>query len=512
MEGQGQISGSKVGITVAVMLAALMALLDISIVNVALSDIRASFGTPLDQIAWVSTGYMMANVVVIPMTGWLQRRFGYRKYFAASILIFTAASALCGMAWNLPSLVAFRILQGMGGGAIIPTAQAILFARYPKKEHGMAGALFGLAAVTGPLLGPTAGGYLIDWMSWHWIFLINVPVGLFACYMVLRHVEEPNWVRPTQPIDTKGIALLAVGMAALQYVLEEGNREDWFQSGTITLLAAVAAISLVTFIVHQLETEHPIVDLRVFKQKSYTAATMINFLLGTALFGAAYLFSLFCGAVLRYSAKDIGQIFLYAGVVQIIMMPIVGKLVSKVEPRAMIAGGIFITAYSLYMTSHLTGQSGFWDLTHARMVMGAGMSLLFIPLSVVALSDVTAKDRGNATGLFNLTRELGGSIGTAWMGMQVANGTKIATAHLSESVTPYSQATNEQLAMLQGLGRTHDSYGTALSILQLKIGREALVITFAHAFSIVAIVFAAAVVWVTFLGKADRGAAAGGLH
>src|SRR5262245_50820805 len=224
--------------------AALMAVVDISIVNVALSDIRASFGTPLDQIAWVSTGYMMANVVVIPMTGWLQRRFGYRKYFAVSILIFTTASALCGVAWNLPSLVAFRILQGMGGGAIIPTAQAILFARYPKKEHGMAGALFGLAAVTGPLLGPTAGGYLIEWMSWHWIFLINVPVGILACYMVLRNVEEPGWVQPEEPIDTKGIALLAVGMAALQYVLEEGNREDWFQSGTILILAAVAAISL----------------------------------------------------------------------------------------------------------------------------------------------------------------------------------------------------------------------------------------------------------------------------
>src|SRR3954464_2490305 len=201
------------------MCAALMGVLDIPIVNAALSAVSASFGTPLDQIAWVSTGYMMANVVVIPLTGWMQRRFGFRKYFTASLLMFTAASALCGLAWNLPSLVLFRILQGMGGGAIIPTAQAILFARYPKKEHGMAGALFGLAAVTGPLLGPTAGGYLIDWMSWHWIFLINVPVGLIACYMVLRHVEEPNWVRPEEPIDTKGIALLAVGMAALQYVL-----------------------------------------------------------------------------------------------------------------------------------------------------------------------------------------------------------------------------------------------------------------------------------------------------
>src|SRR3954470_15919054 len=177
---QAPIQGSKAAITITVMAAALMALIDISIVNVALTDIRASFGTPIDQIGWVSTGYMMANVVVIPMTGWLQRRFGYKRYFAASILIFTAASVLCGVAWSLPSLVAFRILQGVGGGAIIPTAQSILFARYPREEHSMAGGIFGLGAVTGPLLGPAVGGWLIDVANWHWIFLVNLPIGLAA--------------------------------------------------------------------------------------------------------------------------------------------------------------------------------------------------------------------------------------------------------------------------------------------------------------------------------------------
>src|SRR3954471_4029218 len=191
------ITGSKVGITVAVMCAALMAMLDISIVNVALSDIRAAFGTTLDQIGWVSTGYMMANVVVIPMTGWLQRRFGFKRYFAVSILIFTAASALCSLAWNLPSMVLFRMLQGVGGGAIIPTAQSILFARYPQKEHGMAAALFGLGAITGPLLGPTIGGYLIDWSSWHWIFTVNVPIGIAVALLALRYIEQPAFTPPS---------------------------------------------------------------------------------------------------------------------------------------------------------------------------------------------------------------------------------------------------------------------------------------------------------------------------
>jgi len=177
------VTGSKKAITFVVMMAALMALIDITIVNVALNDIRASFATPIDQIGWVSTGYMMANIVVIPMTGWFQRRFGYRRYFAGSVVLFTVASALCGCSWNLTSLVLFRALQGLGGGAIIPTAQAILFARYPRKEHGMASALFGLGAVTGPLLGPTIGGYLIEWSNWHWVFLVNVPLGIIVAVM-----------------------------------------------------------------------------------------------------------------------------------------------------------------------------------------------------------------------------------------------------------------------------------------------------------------------------------------
>src|ERR1700754_1383746 len=186
---QGPIQGSKAAITIVVMAAALMAMIDISIVNVALSDIRASFGTPIDQIGWVSTGYMMANIVIIPMTGWFQRRFGFRNYFAGSIALFTVASALCGLAWNLPSLVLFRALQGLGGGAIIPTSQAILFARYPRAQHGMAAALFGLGAITGPLLGPTIGGYLIDWANWHWIFLINIPIGCLLVFMIPRVLQ-----------------------------------------------------------------------------------------------------------------------------------------------------------------------------------------------------------------------------------------------------------------------------------------------------------------------------------
>ncbi len=349
-----EIRGSKVLITVAVMLAALMAVLDISIVNVALSDIRASFGTPIDQISWISTGYMMANIVVIPMTGWLQRKFGYRRYFAVSILIFTGASTLCGLSWNLPSLVLARVLQGLGGGAIIPTSQAILFARYPREQHGMAGAMFGLGAVTGPLLGPTLGGYLIDRVSWHWIFLINVPIGLFAAALAWRVLEQPNFKPTRDRIDKWGIALLAVGMATLVYVLEEGNREGWLDSTTVTALAAVSIIALVTFVVHELEQEHPVVDLRIFKNRSYAATTGINFLTGTCLFSSMFLYSLYCGAVMHYTALDIGLLFLKGSCIQLLVMPLVGRFGGKIDGRWLIAWGVAMMCFSLWTNAHLS--------------------------------------------------------------------------------------------------------------------------------------------------------------
>jgi DHA2 family multidrug resistance protein len=210
---------------------------------------------------------MMANIVIIPMTGWFQRRFGFRRYFAASIFIFTAASALCGLAWSLPSLVAFRVLQGLGGGAIIPTAQSILFARYPKAQHGMASALFGLGAVTGPLLGPTIGGYLIDWSNWHWVFLVNIPLGLVAAVAALRVIEEPGFAPAREPVDVVGIALLATGMPSLQYVLEEGNRDGWFEDWRIAVLAAVAVVTLLTFVVHELESHRARADARDVGQR-----------------------------------------------------------------------------------------------------------------------------------------------------------------------------------------------------------------------------------------------------
>ena len=511
--GETPITGSKGLITFVAMTAALMALIDITIVNVALNDIRASFGTPLDQIGWVSTGYMMANIVIIPMTGWLQRRFGFRRYFAASILVFTLASALCGVAWSLPSLVAFRALQGLGGGAIMPTSQAILFARYPREQHGMAAAFMGLGAVTGPLLGPTIGGYLIEWANWHWVFLVNLPLGFFAAWLALRAIHEPGFQPSRAPVDVKGIALLAVGMASLQYVLEEGNREGWLESRTIATLAAVAFVALVTFHVHELETEHPVIDLKVFLNRSYAAGTGINFLLGLSLFAGNFLFALYCGAVMRYSALDIGRVFLVSGVAQIFLMPMIGKMVSKVDPRGMLVFGIAGVSLSLWMNAHLTNQAGFWDLTRPMFIRAISMGFMFIPLSMLALSDLPHAQRGNATGLFNLTRELGGSIGTAWMGLLVDRGTKIHGSYLREAIYPSNPLVQETAGALQGsLGaQTFQRELVAESVLELKVRLQALVLSFNDGFKLATFVFLGCFVLTVFL-KRPRGGPVGGAH
>jgi DHA2 family multidrug resistance protein len=388
-----------------------------------------------------------------------------------------------------------------------------LFARYPKQEHGMAAALFGLGAITGPLLGPSIGGYLIDLLSWHWIFMVNVPIGILAAGLVLRFVEQPGFVPPegaARRIDVFGIVLLAVGMAALQYVMEEGNREGWTDSTLIMVLATIAAVSLITFFVHELETEQPVVDLRVFKNRSYTAGTGLNFLTGFALFSGSYMFSLFAGAVMHYSALDIGKVFLVAGTVSIFVMPVMGRLAPKVDGRYLLFIGVSIVSFSQYVAAHLTQAAGFWDMVRPNMIRSLGLGFIFIPVSVLALSDLPPDQRGNATGLFNLTRELGGSLGTALMGMLVSDDIKRFSSYLSEYVTPYTAAVQEQLRQTQvNVGAlTYQKELVGESILKLKVTTQAMVLSFENGFRWTAFAMALGFILIAILKPPKPGAAA----
>jgi DHA2 family multidrug resistance protein len=495
--------GNKVLITIGAMSAGLMAFLDISIVNVALNDIRANFGTPLDRIAWISTAYAMANITVIPMSGWLLKRFGFRRYYTTSIIIFTVASALCGLSWNLLSLVLFRILQGLGGGAIIPTSQSVLFSRYPERQHGMAGALFGMGAITGPLLGPTIGGYLVDWASWHFIFFVNIPIGIFAAYIAWTRIEEPGFMADRAPIDRFGIALLAIGMVSLQYVLEEGNRDGWFESRTITFLAALAAISLIGFVSHELETPHPVVNLRVFKNRGYAAATGLNFLVGTAVFAGSLLLSLYCGTIMHYRALDIGHVFLRGSFIQILIFPIAGRLVTRIDPRRLMIvanAGIFT---SLWLNAHLTADASMGNIVTPLFIRAVGTGFGFVPLTFLAVASLPASERPGGTALFNLTRELGASIGTAWMTTRLDRETHRNFAYLTSHVDAYSSQLAEQLTTLaHGPGAGLFDPGTAaLAVLHQRISNQALLQSFNQNFLVLALAFLGASGLVIFMRR-----------
>jgi DHA2 family multidrug resistance protein len=489
--------GNKTLITVGAMIAGLMAFLDISIVNVALSDIRANFGTPLDRIAWVSTSYAMANITIIPMSGWLLKRFGFRRYYATSILVFTAASALCGLAWSLPSLVVFRVLQGLGGGAIIPTSQSVLFSRYPDRQHGMAGALFGLGAITGPLLGPTIGGYLVDAASWHWIFFVNIPLGFLAALIAWTQIEQPGFRSDRSPVDRIGIGLLAVGMVSLQYVLEEGNRDDWFESPLITFLAVVAGISLAGFVTHELEVAHPVVDLRVFRNRAYAAATTLNFLIGTAVFAGSLLLSLYCGAIMHYRALSIGRVFLLGSWVQLLIFPLAGRLVMKLDPRLLLAVATAAIFTSLWLNGHLTADASMSVIVKPLFIRAVGTGFGFVPLTLLGVASLPPSQRPGGTALFNLTRELGASIGAASMSTLLDRESKGAFTAITSHVDAYSPILAEQAAALKvGPGsRLFDPGAGVLAVLHQRIASQALLEAFNHCFMLLAFAFLA-VSWV----------------
>ncbi|RYE75936.1 MAG: DHA2 family efflux MFS transporter permease subunit, partial [Myxococcales bacterium] len=361
------------------------------------------------------------------------------------------------------------------------------------------------------------GGYLIEWFNWHWIFLVNVPIGALVAVGIWRVIEQPGFTPPTgdeAKIDKLGIGLLAVGMGTLQYVLEEGNREGWFDSTLIQALTAVAVVALITFFVHELETPHPVVDLRVFTNRSYAAGTGLNFLTGFALFSGSFLFSLYGGSVMRYTALDLGKVFLVAGTVSVFVMPAMGKLVGKVDGRLLLAIGVVVVAYSQYTAAHLTAAAGFWDLVRPNMIRSFGLGFLFIPVSVMALSDLPASQRGNATGLFNLTRELGGSVGTAVMGSLLSNSMIRHGSYVSENVTIYNPLVQEQLASLRGNvgAQAFSSELVAEHLLKLKVTLQASVLSFEQGFRLVAGAMMLGLVLVALLKKANPNVKVEGAH
>ncbi len=438
-------------ITLTVMLGLIMAIIDASIVNVALNDMAGNLGSSIDEIGWVATGYILANVIVMPLNGWLTARFGRRNFYAACVAIFTLSSLLCGTATSVWQLVFYRVVQGLGGGALQPTAQAILFESYPPDKRAGAMAIFGLGAMVGPAIGPTLGGVIVDNYSWPLIFYINIPIGIVAFLMTLAYIRDPAYLkRDRSPIDYVGLGLLTAGIASLQYVLERGQREDWFSSSTIVILTVVSVVSLVIFGFKEWYDPRPLVDLKVFKSRAFSAGSTIGIVTGFGLFGTALVIPLFLQNVLGFTATETGMALLPGAIATAISMPIASRLVAKVDGRFLIAAGMLIFATAAWWMGGINQDSGYWNVFWPRALQGFALGFLFVPLSTATLGEIARNKMANATGIYTLVRQLGGSLGIAILQFLQTRYQDNAYATLAAGVTPANPAVSAFLRDLHG--------------------------------------------------------------
>lgn len=407
----------RVIITITAIFCALLEIVDTTIVNVALNDMRGNLGATMTEIGWVITAYAIGNVIIVPMTSFLSQQFGRRNYFAVSIIIFTVFSFLCGNATNIWELVLFRFIQGVGGGALLVTSQTIITESYPQEKRGMAQAIYGLGVIIGPTLGPPLGGYIVDHFSWPYIFYINIPIGIIATLLTLQFVRSPKYAEKSsrKDIDWLGIGLLALAVGSLQYVLEKGHDDDWFSSGTIIFLSVTAVFSLFFFIWRELTFRNPIVQLRVLKNVNLRVGTILSFILGFGLYGSTFIIPLYTQSTLGWTAQQSGALMIPAALTTAFMMPIIGRLLQKGVPQQYLvaAGMALFFVYSFWGYKIITPDTGedafFWML----IVRGLGMGLLFIPITTLSLSTLSGQQIGQGAAFTGMMRQLGGSFGVA---------------------------------------------------------------------------------------------------
>src|SRR6478735_3772261 len=404
-------------IAVSVMLATFMEVLDTTVVNVSLPHIAGSLSVTIDEATWALTSYLVANAIILPMTGWLASVFGRKNLLMISVVGFTAASFLCGLAPTLGSLIFFRIVQGATGGALQPLSQAVLLEAFAPQDRGKAMGFWGLGIVVAPILGPVLGGWLTDSYSWRWVFYINIPVGIASIVMTKLYIFDPPYLRTeSRKVDYWGIGMLAVGIGALQIVLDKGQEEDWFSSNLILTLSLVAAVTLAALIWHLLVTDDPIVDLRVFKERSYAVGVFLMTVVGFVLYGSMVLLPIMLQTLLGYPPLQAGIAMAPRGIGSFFMMPITGALTGRFDARKLLTIGLVVGGGTLLWLSYLNLQAGYWDIFWPQLVQGAGLSLLFVPLTTVSMDRIPREKMGNATSLFNLMRNIGGSIGIAVTG------------------------------------------------------------------------------------------------
>jgi DHA2 family multidrug resistance protein len=499
-------------IAVAVMLGTFMEVLDTTVVNVSLPHIAGDLGATPDEATWALTSYLVANAIILPLTGWLANYFGRKRLLMAAVIGFTSASVLCGIAPNLALLIVFRVVQGATGGALQPLSQAVMLEAFPPQDRGKAMSFWGLGIVVAPMLGPVLGGWLTDSYSWRWVFYINLPVGLASILMTKAFIFDPAYIRRTTArIDKWGIGLLAIAIGSLQIVLDKGQEEDWFSSPMIVSLSVAAAVGLIWFIIHEFHTDNPVVNLRVFKERTYSGGVFLMTTLGFVLYGSLVLLPLLLQTLLGYPALQAGIAMFPRGLGSFIGMPITGMLLSRVDPRKLLAVGICGASFTLLQLSWLSLDAGYWDIFWPQFIQGLSLSLVFVPLTTVTMNPIAKENMGNATSLFNFMRNVGGSVGIAIATTLVSRYTQqhinILGAHVTATNPQAVRTLDTFRAMFMSRGAdlataTRQAYAAVFGI----VAKQATMLAFVDTFRLLAGIFILMIPLLFILKRPKHGA------
>jgi len=477
------------------MLATFMEILDTTVVNVSVPHIAGNLAATVEEGTWVVTSYLVANAIVLPMSGWLANYMGRKRLLLTCVAGFTVTSLCCGLATSLSWLIFFRVLQGLTGGGLQPLAQAILLETFPKQKHGQAMAAFGIGILLAPILGPTLGGWITDNYTWRWIFYLNLPVGILSLFMMQRFVFDPHYIKRAEGrVDLWGIGFLALGLGTLQVVLDTGQRKDWFSSNYIRFMAVLCVIGLVSLIIRELNAEHPIVDLRVLRNRTFGAGVFLIGMLGFTLYSSLVLLPIYLQTLLGYPALNAGLALSPRGLGSLATTPLAGYLTGKMDPRKLLVFGLVLGSLTMFSLSGLNLNAGYWDIFWPQVFQGVALSFLFIPLMTLSMASIQNEKMGNATSIFNLMRNIGGSFGISIMTTFLARRSQLHQNHLVANLGAGSPQSRRMLQEMQGWFYIHGSDSVTASRKALGaayglVQRQAAMIAFVEAFWIMGVMF-----------------------
>ena len=495
MDTRPQLAINPWVVTFSVMLATFMEVLDTTVVNVSIPHIAGSLASTNEEGTWVVTSYLVSNAIILPISGWLANHIGRKRLLLTCVAGFTITSLCCGMATSLAQLIIFRVLQGLTGGGLQPLAQAILLETFPKERHGHAMAAYGIGILLAPILGPTLGGWITDNYSWRWIFYLNLPVGVLSLFLMNRFVFDPHYVKRSDgKIDMWGIGFLALGIGSLQILLDRGEQKDWFSSGYIRTFTALCVFGLIALIIRELVTEHPVVDLRALKNRSFAAGVFLISMLGFVLYASLVLLPLYLQTLMGYPAYNSGLALSPRGIGALLFTPIVGHLTTKTDPRRILVVGFVLGSVTMFQLSGLNLYAGFWDIFWAQVLQGIALSCLFIPLMALAMARIQPEKMGNATSIFNLMRNIGGSVGIAVMTTFLSRRTQLHQNHLIANVTAGSLQAQRLFRGMQANFYAHGADAVtatrkSLAAMYGLVQEHASMLAFVEAFWVMGVVF-----------------------